>query len=112
MFQFSAFASFSRCHAFSMAGCPIRKSVDQFAFADTHSLSQLITSFIASGSLGIPRVPFVTFFSPMALLLPWRCYGIWHNHTHPVYLLSLLFLPVCQRTFFGVLRSGYCVLGP
>src|SRR5690606_20541616 len=87
-----------RCHAFSMTGCPIRKSVDQFAFADTHSLSQLITSFFASESLGIPRVPFITFFTLMALLLPWRC---WRNRLLPVpalSMLSLLFLPICQRT--------------
>ena len=58
-------------HTFSMLGCPIRKSADQFAFANPRSLSQLITSFIASESLGIPRVPLFTFFSLMALLLPW-----------------------------------------
>ena len=37
----------SRCHAFSMTGCPIRKSEDQRSFAPTPRLSQLITSFIA-----------------------------------------------------------------
>ena len=48
MFQFPALASaLSRCHAFSMTGCPIRKSEDQRSFAPTHRLSQLITSFIA-----------------------------------------------------------------
>ena len=38
-----------------MSGCPIRKSSDQRLFAPTRSLSQLITSFIASQSLGIHR---------------------------------------------------------
>ena len=38
-----------------MLGCPIRKSPDQRLFAPTRSLSQLITSFIASQSLGIHR---------------------------------------------------------
>ena len=52
-----------RCHAFSMAGSPIRKSPDRFLFADPRRFSQLIASFLASESLGIPRVPFLTFFS-------------------------------------------------
>ena len=49
-------------------GCPIRKSADQFVCADPRSLSQLITSFFASESLGIPHTPFSTFssFSGMA----------------------------------------------
>ena len=50
-------------HTFSMPGYPIRKSTDQIACADPRSLSQLVTSFIASESLGIPRVPLLTFFS-------------------------------------------------
>ena len=49
-------------YTFSILGFPIRKSSDQVMFANTRSLSQLITSFIASESLGIPRVPFLTFF--------------------------------------------------
>ena len=48
MFQFPPFAS-------------IRKSRDQRLFASTPSLSQLITSFIASVSLGIRHTPFLTF---------------------------------------------------
>src|SRR6201746_2750393 len=47
---------------FKWIGFPIRKSADQFIFAYPRSLSQLITSFIASESQGIPRVPFLTFF--------------------------------------------------
>ncbi len=50
-------------HAFSMAGCPIRKPPDRFPFADPRCLSQLVASFIASGSLGIPRVPLFTSFT-------------------------------------------------
>ena len=38
-------------------GCPIRIPVDQFVFANPHGFSQLITSFFASESLGIPHTP-------------------------------------------------------
>src|SRR5690606_41991946 len=51
-----------------MPGCPIRKPADHFACADPRGLSQLVASFLASGSLGIPRVPFFTFFRPFPLL--------------------------------------------
>jgi hypothetical protein len=63
MFQFGRFAHYVR-HVFNMPGFPIRKSADQFIFANPRGLSQLITSFIASESQGIPRVLFLTFFSP------------------------------------------------
>ena len=59
MFQFSGFALVQ--HTFSMLGSPIRKSADQTVCAGPRSLSQLIASFIASESLGIPRVPLFTF---------------------------------------------------
>ena len=63
MFQFPALASCNaRCHSFRMTGCPIRKSSDQRLFAPTRSLSQLITSFIASESQGIRHAPLLTFF--------------------------------------------------
>jgi hypothetical protein len=68
MFQFPGFASLSRWSAFSGPGCPIRISTDQFLFADPRSFSQLITSFFASESLGIPHTPFVTSFYPPQLL--------------------------------------------
>ena len=45
-----------------MVGCPIRISTDQFILADPRSFSQLITSFFASESLGIPRAPLITYF--------------------------------------------------
>ena len=60
MFQFPGFAHLAVYHAFSMVGCPIRTSVDQFLFADPHSFSQLITSFFASESLGILHTLFLT----------------------------------------------------
>ena len=40
-------------------GCPIRKSADQGIFAPPRGLSQLVTSFVASESQGIPHAPFV-----------------------------------------------------
>ncbi len=43
-------------------GFPIRTSADRFVFANPRSFSQLVTSFIASESLGILRTPLVTFF--------------------------------------------------
>ena len=51
--------------SFNLPGCPIRKSGDQRLFASTPSLSQLITSFIASESQGIHRLPLLTFFCPV-----------------------------------------------
>ena len=50
-----------------MPGCPIRKSTDQILFADPRSLSQLITSFFASESLGIPHTPLITSFNDLPL---------------------------------------------
>ena len=49
-------------YIFNVSGCPIRICPDQKIFAPPRTFSQLITSFIASESLGIPRVPFLTFF--------------------------------------------------
>ena len=53
----------TRCgwRAFSPPGCPIRKSADRWPFAPPRGLSQLITSFFASSSLGIHRPPLSTF---------------------------------------------------
>ena len=70
MFQFPEFAPIARYHTFSMMGCPIRKSTDQFLFANPRSLSQLITSFFASESQGIPHTPFITSFNEFFIHLP------------------------------------------
>ena len=62
MFQFPALApEMIRWRVFNTPGCPIRKSPDQRLFAPPRSLSQLITSFIASESQGIRHAPFFTF---------------------------------------------------
>ena len=42
-------------HVFNMVGCPIRTSTDQRSFAPPRCLTQLTTSFVASGSQGIPH---------------------------------------------------------
>ena len=55
---------FKGCLAFNQTGCPIRKSGYQHLFAVTPGLSQLVTSFFASRSLGIPRAPLVTLRIP------------------------------------------------
>ncbi len=47
----------------NMIGFPIRKSADQFVCANPRSLSQLITSFIASQSQGIHHTPLLSFFT-------------------------------------------------
>ena len=62
MFQFSGFAHLSMYYVFNIVGCPIQVSTDQIVCANPRSFSQLITSFFASESLGIPRAPLITYF--------------------------------------------------
>ena len=47
-------------YASSVPGSPIRTPADHRPFAPPRSFSQLVASFIASGSLGIPRAPLHT----------------------------------------------------
>ena len=61
MFQFPAFASLSGYHASCMVGSPIRTSADPWVFAPPRGFSQLVTSFFASESLGIPRTLLLDF---------------------------------------------------
>ena len=61
MFQFPTFAPSYGWWQASLPGCPIRISADQVVFADPRSFSQLITSFVASQSQGIHRMPFFRF---------------------------------------------------
>ena len=75
------FSSLRSPHAIRMmsgsllTGCPIRKSMDLRVFAPPHGLSQLITSFVASESQGIPHTPFLfrifPFFTFPVLALRW-----------------------------------------
>ena len=62
MFQFPGFAPLARYYTFSIVGCPIQTSADQLVFANPRSFSQLITSFFASESLGIPHTLLFTSF--------------------------------------------------
>ena len=59
---FSSPRSLSLRNSLKRLGCPIRTSTDQFVLADPRGFSQLITSFFASESLGIPRAPLITYF--------------------------------------------------
>src|SRR5690606_41785602 len=80
-----------------MPGCPIRKPADQVVCADPRGLSQLVASFFASGSLGIPRVPLFTFFRLLLLLPSSRlppscpCIAAWTDFLCP--LFYILFFP-------------------
>ena len=53
--------STSWCRAFRAAGSPIRTPADLRPFAPPRGFSQLVTSFVASESQGIPRTPFLDF---------------------------------------------------
>ena len=55
-----------------LTGCPIRISADLWVFAPPRGFSQLVTSFFASESPGIPHAPF---FVPLCFLykLTSRC---------------------------------------
>ena len=70
-----------------MPGCPIRKSTDQIVCADPRSLSQLITSFFASESLGIHRLP-LSVFAPN---VPQYCYRKYAGCILTYYICSTLF---------------------
>ena len=60
-------------------GCPIRTSTDQFVLADPRGFSQLITSFLASESLGIPRAPLFTYFYSRPHSHVNHCYSLYFN---------------------------------
>ncbi len=50
-----------RCHTFRVAGSPIRTPADLRLFAPPRGFSQLVTSFVASESQGIPRTLLLDF---------------------------------------------------
>ena len=73
-------------YRFTVVGCPIRIPADHLVCANPRGFSQLITSFFASESLGIPRVPLFTYLS-----LPTR-QGARDKKPLKVVLASFLFL--------------------
>ena len=71
-------------------GCPIRKSPVLRLFAPTRGLSQLITSFIVSMCLGIPRTPLVA--------LPKCCSWRWLGYIEsPDWVIQSFQFPNCQK---------------
>jgi hypothetical protein len=116
MFQFPEFAHLAVFSDFIGEGCPIRKSSDQILFANPRSLSQLITSFFASESLGIPHTPLITSFNDLpyqgfilvsfAYLTSWFSYvlarkmsNLYRLKTPTTYFSSTFFTtlsPICQ----------------
>ena len=86
MFRFPAFARIAACAPSRRAGCPIRTPPDLVPFADPRGVSPLTASFIASGSLGIHRVPFSCSFAHAA-----------HNRLQSTYRVSVLYLVSSSR---------------
>ena len=85
--------------AFNQGGCPIRISVDQCIFATPHRFSQLITSFFASESLGIPHTPLLTFFQ----------HSVYTGNYSPAYLLLFAFsLLFCF--YLTIMSMNFCAL--
>ena len=84
----------SECHAFSVTGCPIRKSADITLVC---SSPQLIAAYHVLHRLSEPRHP------PCAL----SCFKKIRIQNCSCYLRQIkvtryynLFIPICQRTFF------------
>ena len=72
-----------------MVGCPIRTPADHSLFATPRSFSQLITSFFASESLGIPHTLLFTSINTLRTYLCARVDVMYHYINQ--LLLLLLF---------------------
>ncbi len=83
---FSSCVSLPHCGMVPLqsTGLSHSKSADQRSFAPTRSLSQLITSFIASESQGIRHVPLLTFVLPITygryILSAFNFTFFWSHH--------------------------------
>ena len=92
----------------SVLGCPIRKSPDQWLFAPPRSLSQLITSFIASESQGIPRTLLSNFLVFSRFFFRRTCVAACPTSCLIFSIISSLILSILSKnsiTFSG--KSGY-----
>ena len=91
-------AAYAACRALRAAGSPIRTSPDQGACAAPRSFSQLVASFFACKSQGIPRMPSFTFLFPSAGSAPRGPLSQGKGAAAPPGARSLLFklLPSCQ----------------
>src|SRR5690606_29398968 len=98
MFQFAGFAPLAGYYIFNIVGCPIRIPADHLVCADPRGFSQLIASFFASGSLGIPHTPFFS----LSLCLS-HCRHVTHKGYAPS-LYSLLIRVLSQ----GALLCAPC----
>ena len=118
MFQFPGLAPY-RWHAFCVPGCPIRKSADLGVFATPRGLSQLVTSFFASESLGIPRTLLLDFLvssSIVKVFLPpsgvsamggisLRLILVGADSSAPLFSPICLVYPTCQISLPGFPRA-------
>ena len=93
MFQFPAFAYLTVWYVFNIPGCPIRKSADRRLFAPTRSLSQLITSFIASESPGIHHTPLFIYSNSTNLAF---------SRDHILMFISIIFAHYCFVEFISI----------
>ena len=92
MFQFSGFAHLSVYYVFNIVGCPIRISADQSMCARPRSFSQLITSFFASESLGIPHTPLFCLLYQSCYLKQDRFFLFFTINCKKRFLLFIIFL--------------------
>ena len=106
----------------SQAGFPIRISPDRRLFAPPRSFSQLVTSFFASESLGIPRTPFLNFLVSSSIVKVFTIVPIVTIVTivytfDSSFSLICLVYPICQRSLrrrggTSVSRGGSLPLQP
>ena len=96
MFQFPGLALTHQ--VINLVGYPIRKSSDHRIFAPPRSLSQLITSFIASESQGIPHTLLVTFFVNLNKLLS-------NSYQHVKEPIFTAWVKICGNKLYDSLSS-------
>ena len=89
-----------------MVGCPIRMSADYRLFAPPRGFSQLITSFFALQSLGIPRMPLFVFFARNCVFISKDRYVstlLFYQCFDNVFSLLVVFLCLSIKTCFLVI---------